>query len=1013
MKSVVCRGAQRLTARRSLATALLVAASCVLAPAAAQAGNPITRLAAGPIAPTTHCNPNLTAADFVPTAGGRVDYCMAYYLDGGDPANGDDTKETIVDNPEGFLATSDTTPQCKLVDYMPDRGEPARCPANTQTGSGQALVRVSLNGIIINQTVPVKMWNLEHAKDAVAGVGIELAPNLGGIELSHTKIVAYTNLRPNPNVGLRTRLVGMPRETDLGGIKAPIALDGFFLRFWGSKDDHPTLPASFALLGSDCTKDQVTRLTTESYSGDRQSAEASYRLTDCENVPFGINAEIKTTERRPDVPTATQVTVRLDQNFEPRVTSNIKSTTVTLPEGLELGAQIASGEPLESCTDEQFGWDTTAPVQCPAASRIADIDIVSPLQANPFKGAGYLGAQTAPGELPRVFIVGEFNETPGAPRVKLRGQLSVDEQGRLTTTINDIPQVLFERFTLTFRGGDHAPMQTPRQCGTTNGQIVTVPSNGNGPVVQQLPLTIDEDCVDPAKFEPTMSITTTNPQAGGRGVTRVQVVRPDRQARFSKLLVNLPQGILSDLKLATECSAADAQAGTCPESSRIGSLTAESGVGPKPYAVKGDVYLRTRDEGAVAGLLISAPVKFGPVDLGRLNLPARIELRPGDLGLRLYSDVPARFKGLPLSLRSFTVDLDRENFAMNPTNCSPLTSTSTFTSDLGAAVPVTSAFQVTGCERLSFQPNIAFKLSGQMGNNQKPGLDVTVTLPGGGSNIRNTAVTMPDGLAADLKQVPRACKQPDWDAGTCPDTARIGTVEGRLSITDEVLSGTLSMVKIDGRTLPSIGIQFQGRFASKILGGIAVDQATGQLVTSFTDLPDVPLTQLALRIDGGPSAPLFSTTALCEKTPTMVGRFTGQSGAEITRTITAPCTGVQAAGTGLATVSGSLRKGLKIKVSAPAGRTLTIVRASLPAGVSVPRSRRTAKGAIKGAKGVRLIGRTLQATVPRGATTLTVRVPKNTFAFNRIASRKSKHRLSVRVAYVGGTRDVLTVTAKR
>lgn len=1013
MKFVVRRGVQRLTIRRGTATVLSFVASCILLPASAQAGNPITRLAAGPIASTTHCNPNLTAEDFVTTAGARTDYCMAYYVDGGDPVKGDDTKQTIVDNPEGFLATADTTPQCKLADYMPDRGEPARCPANTQTGSGQALVRVSVAGIVISQTVPVKMWNLEHAPDSVAGVGIELAPNLGGIELSHTKLTSYVGLRPNPDVGLRTVIEGMPRETDLGGIKAPIALDGFFLRFWGSKDDHPTLPQSFALMGSDCSKDQVTRIRSTSYSGDSQSATANYRLTDCENVPFGINAEIKTAERRPDVPTATQVTVRLDQNFEPRVTSNIKSTTLTLPEGLELGAQIASGEPLESCSDAQFAWDSTAPVQCPAGSRIADIDIVSPLQKNPFKGAGYLGEQTAPGELPRVFIVGEFNETPGAPRVKLRGQLSVDERGRLKTTITDIPQVLFERFTLTFRGGDHAPMQTPRQCGTTNGEITTVPSNGNAPVVQQLPLTIDEDCIDPAKFEPTMSITTTNPQAGARGVTRVQVVRPDRQARMSKLLVNLPQGILSDLRLATECSAADAAAGTCPASSRIGSLTAESGVGPKPYAVKGDVYLRTRDEGAVAGLLISAPVKFGPVDLGRLNLPARIELRPGDLGLRLYSDVPARFKGLPLSLRSFTVDLDRENFAMNPTNCSPLTSTSTFTSDLGAAVPVTSAFQVTGCERLDFQPSIAFKLSGQMGNNQKPGLDVTVNLPGGGSNIRNTSVTMPDGLAADLKQVERACKQAQWDAGACPDTARIGTVEGRLSITDEVLAGTLSMVKIDGRTLPSIGIQFQGRFASKILGGIAVDRNSGQLVTSFTDLPDVPLTQLALKIEGGPSAPLFSTTALCEKTPTMVGTFTGQSGAQITRTVTSPCTGVQLGGTGLATVSGSLRKGLKVKVTAPTGKKLSIVRVTLPAGVSVPRARRAANGAIRGAKGVRLIGRTLQATVPSGATTVTLSVPKSTFAFNRLASRKSKHPLSVRVAYAGGTRDVLTVSARR
>ncbi len=431
-------------------------------------------------------------------------------------------------------------------------------------------------------------------------------------------------------MGLRTVIEGMPRETDLGGIKAPIALDGFFLRFWGSKDDHPSLPQSFALMGSDCSKDQVTQIRSTSYSGESQSATAKYRLTDCENVPFGINAEITTTERRPDVPTATQVTVRLDQNFEPRVTSNIKSTTLTLPEGLELGAQIASGEPLESCSDAQFAWDSTAPVQCPAGSRIADIEIVSRCRRTRSRAPATSASRPRPASCPACSSSASSTRrrrtARQAPRPALRRRARPTEDHHHRHPAGALRAL-----------HPHLPRRRPRpdadarQCGTTNGEITTVPSNGTGPVVQQLPLTIDEDCIDPAKFEPTMAITTTNPQAGARGVTRVQVVRPDRQARISKLLVNLPQGILSDLKLATECSAADAAAGTCPASSRIGSLTAESGVGPKPYAVKGDVYLRTRDEGAVAGLLISAPVKFGPVDLGRLNLPRASSCAPATL----------------------------------------------------------------------------------------------------------------------------------------------------------------------------------------------------------------------------------------------------------------------------------------------------------------------------------------------------------------------------------------------
>ncbi|MBJ7473033.1 MAG: hypothetical protein JHD16_17140, partial [Solirubrobacteraceae bacterium] len=812
-----------------------------------------------------------------------------------------------------------------------------------------------------------------------------------------------TVLRPNPDVGLRTTFEGQPRTADLGALGVhPIAIDGIFLRLWGSKLDHPSLTQDFGLMGSDCSTDQVARLKAISWSGDTSDAEDRYRLTDCENVPFDVDAKVETTERRPDVPTETKITVSVAQNEYPRVTGNMKKTVLTLPEGLELGAQVASGEGgLPLCKAADFGWDRITAAQCPAGSKVADINIISPLQKNEFKGGAYLGEQPEPGELPQLFIEGGFGSLPDSPRVKLRGTMKADENGRIVSTLDNLPQVLFREFTLTFKGGDHAAMITPRQCGTTQGLMEATPASTGIAINKPLALTIDQDCIDPARFEPSMSISTSNPQAGGRTVLKVKTSRPDRTARISKMVANLPQGVLSDLKLATECSNDQAAAGACPDSSRVGSISAESGVGPAPKTVTGNVYLGQRQEGAVAGIIIATNVAFGEVDLGRLNLPARVELRPGDLGLRLTADVPQRFKGLALNLRSFEVSLDRPNFAINPTNCAPLSTTSSLFSDKGTSADVPMSLQVSGCENLSFDPSIALTLAGKTGQGDKPSIGVTVSLPGGGSNIKSTAVMMPAGLGADLKQIPRACTGASWDAGTCSADAVIGTATASIAITDEVIGGKVSMVKIEGQTLPGIGIQLEGRFASRLLGRIAIDRDTSRLVTRFDSLPDVPISTLRLALEGGPRAALISTSALCANAgkATMKGDFVGQSGAAATREATAICPGYQAAGALLTKVTGNSRGTLKFKLNAPAPKKFKSIQFTLPSGVTV-NGRRVAKNkTLLGTKTAKLRGkRTIQGRVPSSGTSVfTVAIPKGALAMSASAKKKKSFSITVRM----------------
>ncbi|MDO9357059.1 MAG: hypothetical protein Q7T55_25400 [Solirubrobacteraceae bacterium] len=1008
---------RRVTGRRP-AVALALMLLAVVAPSTASAKASISQFAAGPLAPTEVCDPNLSPERMATTAAARTDFCVAFYFDGGPPSTGDDVRTTIANTPQGFLATADTSPQCTLAQYAVETKEKSNCPENTQVGEGEARIRVDIGfGQTIYQTVKAKIWNLEHSKDEVAGIGIELRPALGPFELSPIKLKSRTTLRPNPDVGLTTIIDGQPREATIPVLgNRPIALDGFFLRFWGSKTDHPSMPQSFALLGSDCSKDQLSTITGVTYSGEQTNATDSYRLTDCDKAPFGVQTKVTTSERRPDVNTSVTVELSVDQNEDPKVTANMGKTVLTLPAGLELGAQLASGpDSLPLCTAAQFGWDRSERSTCPAASQVGDVTFISPLQANEFSGAAYVGEQPAEGELPQLFIEGGFGTAPDSPRVKLRGTMKIDADGRIESTLDDLPQVLFRTFRLTFRGGEHSAMVTPRQCGTTTGYVEATPASDGIARRQELPLTIDEDCIDPNLFTPSIAVSTANPQAGARTVTTVDTVRPDRQARITKVVANLPAGIISDLNLATECTVDQAAAFACPETSRIGTVTSTSGVGPKPLSITGDVYLRTRDEGAVAGVVIMVPVKFGGVDLGKLNVAARIELRQPDLGLRFIADVPTRYKGLSLNLRSFSVALDRPGFAINPTNCSPLSSVSSLFSDRGAQADVPSTFRVSGCEKLSFDPGLAFSLTGKTGQGDKPSLGVKVSLPAGGSNIKSTRVVLPDGIGADLVTARRACPGTDWDAGTCSPDAITGKVTATLSITSEVVSGTVSLVKVAGEPLPGIGIQLQGRFAARILGTIAIDQKSGQLVTNLPSLPDVPLTVFDLQMEGGPRGALISTKKLCSSPKvSLKGSFVGQSGATAERTATTNCGSVLGTGAALVKVSGSARKGLTFKISAPTGKTMRSLKFGLPSGVAIPKAKVGKKKLIRGTKVVSLAGkRTLVVSLPKaGRATITVKVPKGALSVTKKLAKKKTFTISTRIGYAGGTRDSLKTKVK-
>src|SRR5690606_5455478 len=117
-----------------------------------------------------------------------------------------------------------------------------------------------------------------------------------------------------------------------------------------------------------------------------------------------------------------------------------------------------------------------------------------------------------------------------------------------------------------------------------------------------------------------------------------------------------------------------------PAESRVGTATIASGVGNKPFAVQGSIHLIAPYDGGVGGLAVIVPVRVGPLDLGTIVSITKLTLRDGDLAIQAHTEpLPTMIAGIPLSIRTITLDLNRSGFLVNGTSCAPHAAHATFT----------------------------------------------------------------------------------------------------------------------------------------------------------------------------------------------------------------------------------------------------------------------------------------------------------------------------------------------
>jgi hypothetical protein len=616
-------------------------------------------------------------------------------------------------------------------------------------------------------------------------------------------------------------------------------------------------------------------------------------MTGCDQLSFDPSLSATPTTTQADTPSGIDIDAAVPQTQSPTTptASQIRSLTVTLPQGFSVNPSAADGK--SSCADVQGAFGTRGPAHCPEESKIGTLTVDSSALPGPIDGAIYLG-EPLPEDKYRIFLVADGYST----HVKLAGSVHLDSKtGQVVTIFNDLPQTPFSRFTMHFFGAERGLLATPERCGTYPVKSEFVPWDSALATHTFISyFNIDSGpngtpCPSGARpFHPAVKSGMADNTAGVHSTFALQVIRPDGDQSLAGLRVLAPRGFSAKLAGVPYCpeaalarisapgysGLAEQGAPACPAASQVGTVMTEAGAGSRPLHVPGKVFLAGPYKGAPLSVVVVVPAVSGPYDLGTVAVRAAITVSPTNARVSTVSDeIPQILEGVPLRVREFEVKFDRPNFALNPTNCEPSSVDSEVLGIEGAAASLSNRFQVANCADLPYEPKLDLKLSGGVRRRGHPAIHATFTAKPGEANTREVAVALPKGEILDNAHIGNVCTRVQFAANTCPASSILGFAEASTPLLDAPLKGN-AYLRSSSNPLPDIAIDLEGQVNFELVG--RVDTAgNGALRTTF-EAPDVPVSRLILDLAGGSKGLVQNSNSLCGARKAASTKMVGQNG---------------------------------------------------------------------------------------------------------------------------------------
>jgi hypothetical protein len=611
-------------------------------------------------------------------------------------------------------------------------------------------------------------------------------------------------------------------------------------------------------------------------------------VTGCEHLGFEPTVTAQPESKAAESPTGLSVDIKVPQNegFYGLASATLKKAVVRLPQGMRINPPAANG--LGACSMAQIGIGNTQVAACPSGSVLGTAEVTTPLLPKPLTGKVFLAEQ---GNNPFATLLALYLVVEGEGVViKLPGRVDADPQnGQLTATFDNNPQLPFEDLKVQFFGGSGAPraaLVTPATCGTYSIGTELTSWASPTPVSSSSQFVVDQNC-STGGFSPRLSGGTANPVAGRYSGFTLQITREDGEQNLQGVSATLPEGLLAKLGGVPLCGDAEAADGNCPPASQIGSTDTGVGAGPQPLYIPQPgkaptaVYLAGPYKGAPYSLVIKVPAQAGPFDLGTITVRAALEVDPFTTQVTATADpLPQFLEGIPVAYRDVRVNVDRPDFMLNPTSCEPMKITSKLVSAAGMTATPSERFQVAGCEGLGFKPKLKLQLKGPTKRVGHPAVKAVVTYPkkGAYANVARAQVGLPPAEFLDQGNLSQVCKQADLRAGTCPASTIYGRAKAWSPLLDRPLEGPVYLGVGFGYKLPALVADLNGKVRILLKGRIDTTKQRG-LRTTFEAVPDAPVSRFVLELKGGKKYGLLENSEnLCKKPQRASVLFNGQNG---------------------------------------------------------------------------------------------------------------------------------------
>jgi len=838
---------------------------------------------------------------------GFTQFIVAHKAPGETPVG--ELKDVRVDLPVGLSVNPGATGRCPLDVF--EAGASGCDAYGAKVGESMVTASTPITGSPIAPipgVTEVNVYNVIPPEGEPARFGLELAGN----EVFLKADVAYDG---NYHEGFTIAVPhALPIELPLplGLIKGLILKNR--LVFNGRAGDGTFITTPSTCLGEAFTQSgslYSTYLLAASYEEEAQagytfpgSAQPPFESPippgtspkECGTIPYAPGLAVDPNTADVNSPSGAAVTVSVPHitGADSQDSSVTKTAQVSLPQGMGINPAAANG--LQTCSNALFGEGTKNPTGCPPASKIGTVEITSPpLPEGNLSGDVFVGEQLSrdptSGEEYRIFVDAESARY--GIKVRLTGHVSANPvTGQLTTTFAETPQVPFTSFALRFNGGAHAVLSSSPTCGPNTATTAMTPWSGNPPASPSSPFTLTSlpgggDCpksMAARPFAPGFSLKPDSAKAGAFSPLRLHLTRSDGQQELKGADLLLPPGMVGKLAGIPYCSEAalaaaaasggraEAGSSSCPGASLVGSATVSAGTGPQPLQIQGKVFLSGPYHGAPLSLAVVTPATAGPFDLGTAVVRVALFLEPETAQVHAVSDpIPDVFGGTQLSIRAIDVELDRKEFTLNPTSCSPLDTTGMAKG--GGADPtnpaafssfaVNAPFQTTECERLDFKPKLFTRLFGKRKSTrrtQHPKFRATLVARAGDANIARAAVTLPHSEFLEQSHIRTICTRVQLAAQDCPKASIYGYARAKTPLLDDELAGPVYLVS-SSHELPDMLVDLRGQVDVRLRGVISA--VAGRIKTVFNPVPDVPVSKFVLTMKGGKKGLLVNSRNLC------------------------------------------------------------------------------------------------------------------------------------------------------